>query len=139
MIYIGIDPGVKTGFALIDDGKYKNISTYSILEAIGVINHVALTCPSDTIILYVENPNLRIYFGDSSREVLQGAGSIKRDYSIWKEFAKENELQMIDVHPKNVGSIFDNVTVFKSATGWKDRTSQHARDAARMIFKHYKP
>lgn len=135
MTIIGIDPGTKTGIAVIKDGIYTEIKTMSIIEAIFFINDLYVT---DEIEVYIENPNLRKYFGNSGREVLQGAGSIKRDYAIWGDYFTKMKIKFTPVSPQSVGSQFDNITIFKAATGWKKRTSTHARDAAKIIFKFCK-
>jgi hypothetical protein len=44
-------------------------------------------------------------------------------------------MEMVPVPPAAIGSQFDNVKVFEAATGWKGRTSKHARDAAKIVFK----
>ncbi len=133
---IGIDPGVKTGMAIIDIGQYSFIGTMSILEAIFEIRQM---CKNDTQIeIHIENPNLRKWYGKNSNAKQQGAGSIKRDYSIWVEFGKMYNIPIIEVAPKDIGSVFDNDVVFKAATKWKGRTSIHARDAARIIYRYYK-
>lgn len=135
MTIIGIDPGTKTGIAVIKDGIYTEIKTMSIIEAIFFINDLYVT---DEIEVYIENPNLRKYFGNSGREVLQGAGSIKRDYAIWGDYFTKMKIKFTPVSPQSVGSQFDNITIFKAATGWENRTSTHARDAAKIIFKFCK-
>jgi hypothetical protein len=135
MTIIGIDPGTKTGIAVIKDGIYTDIKTMSIFEAIFYINDISV---NEQIEVYIENPNLRKYFGNSGREVLQGAGSIKRDYAIWVEFFNKMKIKFYPVSPLSVGSQFDNLTIFKAATGWEKITSTHARDAAKIIFKFYK-
>ena len=135
MTIIGIDPGTKTGIAVIKEGCYTEIKTMSIIEAIFFINDLSVT---DEIEVYIENPNLRKYFGNTGREVLQGAGSIKRDYAIWEDYFTKMKINFYPVSPQSVGSQFDNITIFKAETGWKKRTSTHARDAAKIIFKFCK-
>lgn len=140
MVYIGIDPGVKTGLAVIKNGLYFSIKTLPILRAVELVNFYINENGRDFVKVYIEDPNKRKYFGRTDRERLQGAGSIKRDFKIWMEnFDEFSQLQVECLSPKQVGSLFDNVKVFKDATKWTNRTSKHARDAARMIYKHYKP
>lgn len=137
-VFIGIDPGVNTGLAVIIDGKYVYIKSHSILMSMQYIQGLLELFDPKCVEMIVENPNLRSYFGNTGREKLQGAGSIKRDYSIWVEFSKTNNIKMAGVSPKEVGSSFDNVIIFKNATGWDKQTSKHARDAAKIIYKYYK-
>lgn len=137
MIHIGIDPGVKTGFAVWDSEKQKflEISTCTITEAMNrVIIHrnMDLTSEKD-IMLHIEDARLRKWYGNSGREKLQGAGSVKRDSKIWEDFCKENDIEYRMVAPKN------NMTkvrkeYFTKITGWTKQTTDHARDAAMMVF-----
>lgn len=137
IMYIGIDPGVITGYASIVDGKYLNIRQGSIITIMRDIT-TDLSAGIWDIRLHVENPNMRKYFGDTKRERLQGAGSIKRDYKIWTEFAAEYNIAIFPISPQSVGSNFDNETIFHAATGYPKKCGKHARDAAKIIFKFKK-
>ena len=137
MIHIGIDPGVKTGFAVWDSEKQKflEISTCTITEAMNrVIIHqyLALTSEKD-IMLHIEDARLRKWYGNSGREKLQGAGSVKRDSKIWEDFCKENEIEYRMVAPKNNRTKVSK-EYFTKITGWMKQTTDHARDAAMMVF-----
>ena len=133
---IGIDPGVNTGIAIVESGTYVLIQTLSITMAMNYIN--TLLYDGNNIEIYIEDPNLRKWYGNNSGLKKQGAGSIKRDYSIWKIYCKENNIKIHPIHPKDVGSLFDNDILFKSATKWLKKCSIHARDAARMVYKFVK-
>jgi hypothetical protein len=133
---VGIDPGVDTGIAIVQYGKYISIETTTISKAFKIIDLLLLD--GHNIELYVENPNLRKWYGNNASAKQQGAGSIKRDYKIWVDYAKEQSIKLHAVHPKDIGSIFDNEVIFKAATGWQKRTSIHGRDAARIVFKFVK-
>jgi len=137
ILYIGIDPGTMTGLAEIVDGQYRLITQMNIIRA---MNHIRITHELDIwdIKLHAENPNMRSYFGNSGREKLQGAGSIKRDYAIWVEFAKEYNIAIFPIAPAQIGSQFDNVSIFEAATGYTKKCGKHARDAAKIIFKFKK-
>jgi hypothetical protein len=137
MIYrIGIDCGVNTGIAIVQNGYYVSIETMTITKAIKIIDTILLD--GQKVELYVEDPNLRKWYGTNANLKKQGAGSVKRDYSIWKTYCKENNIKLHPVHPKDVGSLFDNEVLFKSATKWLKKCSIHARDAARMVYKFVK-
>jgi hypothetical protein len=137
MIYrIGIDPGVNTGIAIVQNGYYVSIQTMSITKSIKIIDNILLD--GQNVELYVEDPNLRKWYGNNANLKKQGAGSVKRDYSIWKTYCKENNINLHPVHPKDVGSLFDNEVLFKSATKWTKKCSIHARDAARIVYKFIK-
>ena len=133
---IGIDPGVNIGIAIVESGTYVLIQTLSITMAMNYIN--TLLYDGNNIEIFIEDPNLRKWYGNNSGLKQQGAGSIKRDYSIWRTYCKENNINMHPIHPKDVGSLFDNEILFKSATKWIKKCSIHARDAARMVYKFVK-
>ena len=133
---IGIDPGVDTGMAIVDGGTYVSIETMSITRALNLVSLLILD--GNKVEVYIEDPNLRKWYGPNAAAKKQGAGSVKRDYSIWKTYCKENNIKIYSVHPKDVGSLFDNELLFKSATKWVKKCSIHARDAARMVYKFVK-
>lgn len=130
-IIIGIDPGVKTGYAEkdLESGKYIALKTTTLLEAqIAILNTKKVFSSAD-IFLVFEDARLRTKFGNTGKERHQGAGSIKRDSKIWEEFCQLHGIQYAKVLPK------PKITaqLFQKMTGWIDRTSQHARDAAMLI------
>lgn len=126
MIYIGIDPGTKTGVAVWDSAekRFHAIFTLTIFHA---INYVNGWHPNATIIM--EDARLRKWFGNSGREKLQGAGSVKRDCAIWEEVFPN----IVKVAPKNNKTKLDQAA-FERLTGWKGRISVHGRDAAMLVF-----
>ena len=133
-IFIGIDPGVKTGLALSVNKQLIQVVTMDIYAGqawvLETINNY-----SDVIVLVrIENPNLRKWYGANANAKLQGAGSIKRDYSIWKKFLEYHAISYEDVDPKTIKTKLDHKT-FCNLTKWKARTSEHSRDAAMMVFK----
>lgn len=136
-MYIGIDPGTMTGIATIIDGKYSQITQTNIIRAMDMVR-ITHQLEIWDICLHVENPSYRKYFGNTGREKLQGAGSIKRDYKIWTEFAAEYGIRLFPVSPAEIGSTFDNEVVFHAATGYAKKCGKHARDAAKIIYKFKK-
>jgi hypothetical protein len=127
MIYIGIDPGTKTGIAVWDATKkeFFTIGTLTIYEAINYCNSYEF----DYTTIIMEDARLRKWYGNSGREKLQGAGSVKRDCAIWEEVFPN----IIKVAPKNNKTKLDQAA-FERLTGWKGRTSVHGRDAAMLVF-----
>lgn len=137
-VYVGIDPGVHTGLAVWHvKGKSINPYTYSIHKA---MQSVTTICADPTLRVHVrfEDARLRTWFGKASTSQLQGAGSIKRDSTIWYDFLTDlskssPNLTLEAVAPK------DNKTKlsaqqFQAYTGYKGKTSEHARDAAMLVF-----
>lgn len=130
---IGIDTGANTGFAIwsTEQKKLVEVSTYTITAAMDRVREI--TAFGGTVHLYIEDARLRKWFGNAGREQLQGAGSVKRDASIWEQFCIENGYAYDLVPPKN------NLTKisaesFKNLTGWTGRCSEHARDAAMLVY-----
>ena len=132
-IIAGIDPGVKTGLAIWNcgDQKFMHIMTVGIIRAIDNLEMLFLNkCLHE---IRFEDARLRTWFGNTGREKLQGAGSIKRDCSIWQEFCEQNKIPFQAIKPA-AGNTKWNAEYFKRITGWKERTSQHSRDAAALVF-----
>ncbi len=62
-----------------------------------------------------------------------GAGSIKRDYSIWRDFLADLGIEVVSVKLQGMWKKMD-AEQFKRITGVTQRTSYHSRDAAMMVF-----
>lgn len=127
MIEIGIDPGTRTGVAVKENGKFVEIVTTNIIAAI----EMCLSYENPTI--YIEDARKRKWFGNSGRERLQGAGSIKRDSAIWQEFCIHHGINYKMLSPLQKGAKLD-IKTFQAVTGWMKRTSEHSRDAAALII-----
>ncbi len=131
---VGIDPGTHTGFAVYDIEKSSlvEVETLSIDEAIEKV--CAYRCYG-TLLLRVENPNTWKPFGRQNHNAkIQGAGSVKRDFAIWKDFANRKG---IDFEAVSLHAAVKKPTAeyFKQLTKWTARTSSHSRDAAMLCFR----
>ena len=129
----GIDPGVTTGFALwdIDARKLEEVSSMGIVDAL-VRVQLMHGVGSLHVVVY-EDARLRTYFGAKGREALQGAGSIKRDCSVWAEWLAMLGCAYKAVSPRAKGPKRD-AEQFARLTGWTARTNEHGRDAAILIL-----
>lgn len=130
-VEVGIDPGTNTGIAVKYDGVFSQVRTVTICEAIEEVKRLH-TEFGNRLTLRIEDARLRTYFGKAGREQLMGAGSIKRDCNIWEEEMTRLCIRFQMVHPKNVKAT--TAEQFKKLTGWADRTSIHAREAAWMVI-----
>lgn len=135
-LYIGVDCGVDTGIAIWNrvKGEFVSIETCTITKAIFSVKEIVDQAVTVLPVLIVEDPS--VWFsrvGDNKR--LQGAGSIKRDFGIWKQLCIELSLEMIAVPVHKRRNTKLTPEAFKSLTGWQHRTSNHARDAALLVFK----
>lgn len=136
-ILIGIDTGVKTGFAKSVDGTLTEIKTLSIVAAMERVLAVVkeATTNNDELTLYIEDARLRTWIEPTAgREKLQGVGAVKRDAKIWEEFCEHYGLSYHLIAPKNNNTKLKEPD-FKRITSWTGRTSGHARDATMLIFK----
>ncbi len=138
MIYIGIDPGTHTGVAFWDGSKQELIELATIpihqaLEKVRVFfnDNKGLF----DICVVFEDARQRTWFGKdkNTSAKLQGAGSIKRDCSIWEDFLTDYEIPFRAVPPQK-GCTKWTKEYFKMVTGWKGKTSNHSRDAAILVF-----
>lgn len=135
MVYIGIDTGVHTGFAVWhSDTKYlAEVSTMTITQAMERVKMIADIRGKDNIRLFIEDARQRKWFGSAGREKLQGAGSVKRDSQIWEDWCREQGMQYRMIAPKGNCTKL-SAAQFKTITKWQGRTSEHSRDAAMMIY-----
>lgn len=127
-VLIGIDPGTHTGIAIKIEGKWHRIETMSIFAALQTV----VMYRYDNVLVRFEDARLRTYFGKSEREKLQGAGSVKRDCSIWEEVLTEYNIPFQRIHPRYVKAT--TAEQFKTLTGWQGQTSIHAREAAWLVL-----
>lgn len=132
MIYIGIDPGTQTGIAVWnkDRKEFHLIGTMGIIRAMESVKEIKETYATE---VRFEDARQRAWFGNAGVEQLQGAGSIKRDCSIWEEFLTEIGVRFKMVAPRNNRTKL-NDKKFKALTKYQGRTSEHARDAAMLVF-----
>ncbi|STY99848.1 Uncharacterised protein [Moraxella lacunata] len=135
-ILIGIDAGVKTGFAVSLNGTLRQAKTLSIIEAMEEVRKTALSAKRSTqeyeITVFIEDARKRKWV-TGGREKLQGVGSVKRDCKIWEEFCKYHDINYELIAPKDNNTKLSDQT-FKRMTGWTQRTSEHARDAVMLIW-----
>lgn len=135
MIYIGIDTGTHTGFAVWDSThrKFLRVDTLSIHEALFEVK--ALHEGGEPMMVIFEDARQRKWYGNDERKVrakLKGAGSVERDCSIWDDFLTAYHISFRAVPPRK-GMTKVSPTYFEQVTKWKGRTSEHARDAAMLV------
>lgn len=136
MYCIGIDTGKHTGFAVWDTEKRQLdfVDTIPIHEA---LLHVRSMSWKGDVEVYFEDARQRKWYGTRTakedRNKLQGAGSVKRDSTIWEDALKDWGIPFHAVAPKH-NTTKMTPEFFRSLTGWKGRTSEHSRDAAMLVF-----
>lgn len=142
MIYIGIDPGVQVGWAVWDskEKKFKKYHTLNFWDCITSIQSYTYYPTEFKVIL--EDPNLnKPVFNkpgvnpDAKQKaylrIAQNIGSNKRDAQLIHEFCIENQIPIQTVKPST--EKWDAVTL-KKITGIDERTSQHVRDAIKLVY-----
>ena len=138
-ILIGIDTGVHTGFAVAFDhgagGELQRVESLSITQAMQCVLEYEDEHDLKDITLYIEDARLRTWF-TGGREKAQGVGSVKRDAQIWEDWCKEQDINYKMIHPA-ANATKTKADVFKKRTGWIERTNEHARDAAMLVFKRF--
>lgn len=137
MIYVGIDTGTHTGVAVYDSSikAFTMIDTMLIHKAMDFVRNLHQECQAKSIPLcvYYEDAHLRsVKWLNTGRE--QGAGSIKRDCNIWRDFLKD---ESIEAYPTKPYATKQDAKSFAEETGWTKRTSNHGRDAANIILTHF--
>ena len=109
MIYIGIDPGTHTGVAIWDSKQqeFVELATIPIHQALlKVKNYYNDNKGLSNICVVFEDARQRTWFGrdKNTNAKLQGAGSIKRDCSIWEDFCKDYQIPFLAVPPMKGGT-----------------------------------
>lgn len=132
---IGIDTGKHTGVAIWDTDKrsFDLIETMPIHEAL-----LNVWCfRGRGVEVYFEDARQRKWYGTRTakedRNKLQGAGSVKRDSTIWEDALNDWGIPFHAVAPKH-NTTKMTAEFFRALTGWKGRTSEHSRDAAMLVF-----
>lgn len=135
MTWIGIDPGVHTGFAVWNGGRFTELGTYPLHRAFLRLLDIM---EADDVHVVFEDARLRKWIPreatiSEARGRAQGAGSVKRDCAIWEAICRDYRLPF-DALPPKAGMTKLSADAFARLTGWATRTSNHARDAAMLVF-----
>ena len=134
MIRIGIDPGKHTGFAAWCDETRKLASCKALLIHEAMDEVLQLHRAGQLHSVTFEDARLRSWFASKGTEALQGAGSIKRDCTIWADFLGAHGIAYRAVKPQAGGTKW-TAEQFQRLTGWTGRTNEHARDAALLVVR----
>ena len=134
MYFIGIDTGTHTGIAVWSSAERKLVSveTKAIHAAMQDVRRWNQEHPGEVFVRF-EDARLRNWFGSAGREQLQGAGPLLPYRLLLPAFLADQHLPFAVLPPRS------NLTTlparsFACITGWRGRCSQHARDAAMLVF-----
>ena len=136
---IGLDPGKNTGIAVwnTETQSFETVDTVLIHEALFAIwdrwAHY-----DDDVRVYFEDARKRQYLprernASEYRGKLMGAGSVKRDSVIWQDALTDWGIPFTMVPPR-AGATKWTADTFRRITGYTGRTSNHARDAALLVY-----
>jgi hypothetical protein len=128
---IGIDPGTNTGLAFWQrrDKILADLHTLPIHRAMEMVKLISKG--SAKLLVIIEDAT-QVRFGTDPLRA-QGAGSIKRDVAIWRDYLTDLNIPLVLVRPnKRITKIPE--PLFKKMSGWQGRTSSHARDAAMLVI-----
>ena len=142
MICIGIDPGTHTGVAVWDtrEGKFLSLETMPIHRALEEVlawrdgmwykdKYI-----HEKVEVVFEDARQRTWFGHGDTNAkAQGAGSVKRDCSIWEDFCRDYGIPFW-AKPPVKGATKVSADYFKMVSHYQGRTSEHSRDAAMLVI-----
>lgn len=124
---IGIDPGKDTGIAYLnEDGTIDELRTVDFWETVNIITWLH---PKE-IEVAIELP--------SNKHVLPGrrgvdVGSVIREAELLVKLLELRKIKHKTYPP--LGKI--SAEEFNLETGWKGKSNQHTRDAARLAIKYF--
>ena len=134
-LIVGIDPGVNTGIALWDyeNRKLVDLFTLKIHRAMEFVLQLKNSTSSygDTSLDLIIFEDARSVKYQHSAAKAQGAGSIKRDCTIWEDFFKDYKFPYLRSLPNKTKI---DREVFEKMTGWKKPSNNHGRDAAMIVY-----
>ena len=137
MIYVGIDTGTDTGLAVWDGAKFADVRTMKIHAALKYVSDLAAENPGNVTVI-IEDANKRKWIPQekSMKERVGraiGAGHVQRDATIWRDFCEDMGI-VFQALPPRQGLTKWKPEYWAKVTRWKGRTSNHARDAALLVF-----
>lgn len=141
-IWIGIDPGEHTGVAVwdADQRAFRLLATLPLHKALHLVKEWRndITTLTGGMSIVFEDARQRTWFprernASEYRGRLMGAGAAKRDARIWEEFLSDEGIPF-EAHKPSAGGTKWSADYFARITGYKSRCSEHARDAALLVF-----
>lgn len=131
MIVIGIDPGIKTGYAVKTSKGIEIAKTLTIWELFE-----ELTLAQDHLVNYrviVEDARKRKWYGMNAEAKREGAGWIKTLCGQIEAYLLKHEIPHKMIHPIKGGTKLTPAMV-KKVTGFQEKTNEHTRDAIMIAW-----
>lgn len=137
---VGIDAGKDTGLAAWDTSE-KRVTEILTLNFWGTYFHIIEKYSAVDTIVIIEDPNLNkptfnrswVKSAKANTAVSQNVGGVKRETHLLAEGLSAYGFTVYAVRP---GTKKWDKDTLKMYTGWAGRTSQHGRDAAKLIVGH---
>ena len=135
MFYIGIDPGTHTGVAVWDcrERRFRSLETLWIHDALFYVKRLSEEYRGQIQVVFEDARQRKWYGKGNTNAKLQGAGSVKRDCSIWEDFCKDYGIPFRAIPPVK-GATKITPEYFKLISHYQGRTSEHSRDAAMLVI-----
>ena len=139
MIVIGIDPGMHTGLAVWDTSsrQFLDIRTTNIVDAMDYLRQIREERGIGLVVFEDARQRKWIPREKDMKQVkgrAMGAGSVKRDCSIWEEWCRFYCIDFVASLPR-YGMTKLTDAYFRGITGYDRRTNEHGRDAAMLVFQ----
>jgi len=144
LLHLGIDPGADTGLAVYAPGpdRLLDVRTMSFWEA---VEWVLAQGGPDDMVLVLEDPTATSHVWQAKQRESRGVqlrkaqsvGANKRDAQLWFDLLAGKGYHVLTKAPGS-GRGWDGAKwtakLFRAITGWTGSTSQHARDAAALVY-----
>lgn len=140
-IYIGIDAGVSTGLAILDKRTGTlTLDTLHFWDVTDRLTDLITEHGKDTIRIYIEDvtKNKPVFSRNVNNraftKIAQNVGSVKRDTQLIINYCQRAGVECICIRPTNKSFTKLSKEEFRKITGYTGKSSQHARDAAMILW-----
>lgn len=140
MIDIGIDAGEHTGLAAKDirSGQWVILRTVSFWDAIECLQDLQAQFPIRRVVIEDPAQNRPVFPRQvpvvQKLKIAQNVGMNKRDATRLIEYCERQGWPVIKSRPTKASMTKLSAEMFARLTGITQRTSEHVRDAAMLIF-----
>lgn len=146
MIFIGIDTGATTGIAVWDSEKKELIEVRSS-DFWGVHDYIfdkyhdpIMIRGARPVTVIIELPGKFLYRKNNKyeekvkRKIAVDYGGTRREAELLQGRFESLGFKVILLQPGKKSGTKMKAPAFKKLTGWKERTNEHGRDAAMLVF-----
>jgi len=152
-LYIGIDPGNKTGVAVWNSNnkRFSSIRTTNFWDSVAIINIKWENYLPGTIHVVIEDctQNPPVFGVDKTYQMTKGnhssklravakhginVGSVMEKTKLMIKWLEDHGIPHTKVRPSKQSMTKLTADSFKNITKWEGRTNEHERDAAMLVF-----